>query len=346
MVKDKNKPGALVKDAMRKNAGDKSRVNVPAEYGRSVWSVDNPPSLVALKLLLLLIAECGDDLDGRKDFPLSVLRQVPGLAHMAAPELEQELSRLMQARIRVPFLMLGNSQQTVFGVLIQTAYLVWEDNGAGEKRLSGFAVSFGDAFKLMVQTGELYAVLDSAAVLAMRSRNSVLLYQFLATFWRKRAPMMQVPLNHLRGIFLLGADSYPAFKAFNQRVLSPACAEISALSEYRVTAAPYFEGGRAAVGVVFKWEKKADAKAETPAAPAASGGGAGKSGRAASATSKGAAAAASVAADVLRFWADQVQNGGKRPLSADISPGIARDLLAAGLVTVDQLKARGVNVPC
>lgn len=88
-------------------------------------------------------------------------------------------------------------------------------------------------------------MLDAAVVLAMRSRHSVLLYQFLAVFWRKRNPTMDIPLSDLRRIFILPNDAYPLFGRFREKVLLPACAEISALSPYEVKTEPLLQNRKA-----------------------------------------------------------------------------------------------------
>lgn len=330
-----------VAEAMGKNRRGNPRVNVPEEYAKAEWSVEDPPSASALKLLLLVIAACGDDLDGEKQFPMSLLREVPGLAHKEAAFLEAELRQLMKATVRTSarlnFLM-GNYERTSFGVIISDAALL---RSGKDGPLEGFALRFGETFKQMVLFGEHYAILDSAAVLAMRSRHSVLLYQYLAFVLRARLiRSLELPLEDVRRIFGLLRDEYPQFGLFKQRVLTPACAEISDLTEFKVTATPILKG-RKAVGVRFQWEAKTGEK-PARSAPAFS---AGKSGKPAAKGPKPSASAsapqAAFDAEKLAFYAGMVKR--KAPgVSGAVSSSMARQLLAADLVSQADLRAAGL----
>lgn len=330
----KSKPADLLKDAMSKNGRGNPHVNVPDEYAKAQWSIENPPSLAGLKLLLLIIAACGDDLDGVKEFPASMLREVPALAHASPAEFKVELQRLMAGRIQTPFLMLGNRIQEMIGVIISDAVLTYGDEGD----LHGFAVRFGETFKEMVRLGQLYTVLDAAVVLAMRSRHSVLLYQFLSIFWRKRNSTMDISLTDLRRIFILPHDAYPLFGRLKEKVLLPACAEISALSLYEVKAEPLLQN-RKAVGVRFQWKAKAGEKLSDGVLPTQVKAGKGS----AKLAPKEPREASADSEDILAMYANMVKTS-RRSLAATIRPAIARDLLASGLVTADELKSRGVSI--
>lgn len=337
----KSEPVDLLKDAMSKNGRGNPHVNVPDEYAKAQWSVENPPSLAGLKLLLLIIAACGDDLDGVKEFPASMLREVPALAHASPAEFKVELQRLMAGRIQTPFLMLGNRIQEMMGVIISDAVLTYGDEGD----LHGFAVRFGETFKEMVRLGQLYTVLDAAVVLAMRSRHSVLLYQFLAVFWRKRNPTMDIPLADLRRIFILPKDAYPLFGRFREKVLLPACAEISALSLYEVRAEPLLQNRRA-VGVRFQWQVKTDNNS-TGLTSAASGAKGGKAkDKSASSPKPSALASAPQAASDAERLAVIAANIKARRLYAvrDVKPRDARALLDDGSVSKDDLRACQIYV--
>lgn len=335
----KSKPDDLLKDAMSKNGRGNSHVNVPDEYAKAQWAIENPPSLAGLKLLLLIIAACEDDLDGVKEFPASMLREVPALAHASPAEFKVELQRLMAGRIRTPFLLLGNRIQEMFGVIISDAVLTYGDEGD----LHGFAILFGETFKEMIRLGQLYTVLDASVVLAMRSRHSVLLYQFLAVFWRKRSKTMDVPISELRRLFVLSDDSYPLFGRLKEKVLLPACAEISALSPYEVMAEPLLQN-RKAVGVRFHWEAKAVSKpvGSPPAAAAAKGGKATSKSSARRGKPSAFALSGSSDSDVLAFHADRVKR--KAPGVSSMNMGLVRKLIAAGLVTPADLRAANLPV--
>jgi hypothetical protein len=338
----------IVVDAMGKNRHGNARVNVPEEYAKAEWSVEDPPSASALKLLLLIIAACGDDLDGEKQFPMSLLREVPGLAHKDASFLEAELRQLMKATVRTSarlnFLM-GNYERDSFGVIVSDAGLLRSGKGGP---LAGFAVRFGETFKQMVRYGEHFAVLDSVAILAMRSRHSVLLYQYLSFAFRARfISSLELPVADVRRVFGLMREEYPLFGRLKEKVLVPACVEISQLTEFQVTATPMLER-RKAVGVRFRWQRKSDAE------PSPSGTGMAdftavshgekKSKRGQSRPPKAVTSVLpppSSDAAFLQFWEDAVKNA-KVPLRMEAAT--ARKLLQSGRVTRADLAAVGVGV--
>lgn len=330
----------MVAEAMGKNRRGNARVNVPEEYTKAEWSVEDPPSASALKLLLLVIAACGNDLDGEKQFPMSLLREVPGLAHKEAPFLEAELRQLMKATVRTSarlnFLM-GNYERTSFGVIVSDAALL---RSGKDGPLEGFAVRFGETFKQMVLFGEHFAVLDSVAILAMRSRHSVLLYQYLAFALRARhIRSLELPLEDVRRIFGLQRDEYPLFGRLKEKVLTPACAEISDLTEFKVTATPMLEG-RKAIGVSFQWKAKAGEK-PAGAAPAASAAKGGKPKDKPSASRKPSASASAprAASDAARLEAMAAHIKARRRYALrDLKPSDARALLSAGSVSADDLR--------
>jgi len=345
VARAKSKPADLVKDAMGKNGHGNRHVNVPDEYARAEWSVEDPPSLSGLKLLLLVIAACGDDLDDWKEFPMSMLREVPGFAHMTLADVVRELDQLMRARVRIPFLMLGNSPHAQFGVIVSDARLRMKEKDHPE--VECFSFRFGETFKEMVRRGQLYAVLDSVAVLAMRSRHSVMLYQFLASLWRKRDKTLTLTIPEVRRVFGMREGERDEFKRFNSRVIVPACAEISALSAYLVTAEPVMKG-RSAVAVSFGWKEKPQAELSGSGAGAVASAEPKPRGRPRKAAEPTELAVPVVSGDAvsneakLAFWADIVKSG-RRPVFG-LTEALAHELVVAGLVTVDDLARCGFEL--
>lgn len=331
-------------ERMASNRADKASVIYPAEICRAEWSLTNPPSAVGLKLLLLLVSALGDTLADNRlhELPLSLLRQVPGLAGMSKTDLERVLDDLMMARARLDARDANDPKRgTVsFGPVLSSVAINYSDDA-----VLACQVRFGEVFRAMVAASELFSVIDRALAFQMKSRYSLLLYQFLATHWRKdHQRQIKLPLDELRRVFALQSNAYEQFKSLNQRVIAPAVAEISAVSQFTVTDKPYFEGSRAVAGVVLSWVAKASEK-PAGAAPVIS---AAKSGKAKDKSSVSRKPSASAKAptdseDIFAMYANMVKNS-RRSLAATIKPEMARDLLAKGLVSADELKARGVSI--
>lgn len=331
-------------ERMATNRADKASVVYPAEIGRAEWSLDNPPSAVGLKLLLLVVSALGDAVadDVVHDLPVTLLRQVPGLSGMSKDGLENVLLDLARVHARLDQRDPDNPKRGVvsFGALLSTVRIHYSDEA-----VLSCHVRFGDVFRDMVKASELFAVIDRALALSMKSRYSLLLYQFVATHWRKdHQRQIKLPLMDLRRIFAVSSDQYSAFGKLKEKALSPALAEISASSPYTLTAKPYYEGSRAIAGVVLSWDKKAADKpaGSMPAASAAKGGKAAFIGRKPAASARGGQSASASHEAVLQALADRL-NAGRYVSPSEVSTAKAAALLSAGLVSGDILRSRGIS---
>lgn len=328
-------------ERMAENGPHNPKVIYPAEIGRAEWSLDHPPSAVGLKLLLLLVSALGDDVavDMVHDVPVTLLRQVPGVSGMSKDDLFQVLVDLARVQACLDRRDPNDPKSGVlsFGALLSGVNLRYSNDA-----FMSCTVRFGDVFRQMVASSELFAVIDRALALSMKSRYSLLLYQFLATHWRKNHQrQIKLPLTELRRVFALQPSAYDQFKSLNQRVIAPAVAEISAASQFTVTAKPYYEGSRAVAGVVLSWEAKAGEKS-AGAAPAASAAKGGKAKDKPSVSRKPSAFAsapqAASDAERLEALAGHIKAGRKYALR-DLKPSDARALLADASVSKDDLRA-------
>lgn len=328
-------------ERMASNRADKASVVYPAEIGRAEWSLDNPPSAVGLKLLLLVVSALGDAVadDVVHDLPVTLLRQVPGLAGMGKDDLEHVLFDLARVRARLDRRDPDNPKRGVvsFGALLSTVRIHYSEDA-----VLACHVRFGDVFRDMVAASELFAVIDRALALSMKSRYSLLLYQFIATHWRKdHQRQIKLPLADVRRVFALQPAAYEQFKSLNQRVIAPAVSEISASSPYTLMVKPYHEGSRAVAGVVLSWEAKAGNK-PAPAAPAASAAKAqGKRSASRKPSASGVAPQPASDADVMAFHAERVKR--RAPGVSSMASSMVRKLLSAGLVS--QAELRAANLP-
>lgn len=329
-------------ERMASNHADKASVIYPAEIGRAEWSLDNPPSAVGLKLLLLAVSALGDAVadDVMHELPVSLLRQVPGVAGMSRDDLVGVLRGLT---VTSATLDLPDANQPGRGCVSVGALVTYAKVEYDKSAVLACRIRFGDVFREMLVASELFAIIDRALALSMKSRYSVLLYQFIATHWRKKhVQQIKLPLADLRRVFALTPDTHGEFKAFRRHVLNRAISEISAASPYKLTAKPYFEGSRAVAGIVLSWEAKAG-DMPTGAAPAASGG---KGGKTAASRRKPSASAStprdSSHAEKLAYYADLVKRKAAG-VSGTVSTDIARQLLAANLVSPADMRA--ANLP-
>lgn len=327
-------------ERMAENGPHNPKVIYPAEIGRAEWSLDHPPSAVGLKLLLLLVSALGDDVavDMVHDVPVTLLRQVPGVSGMSKDDLFQVLLDLSRVQACLDRRDPNDPKSGVlsFGALLSGVNLRYSNDA-----FMSCTVRFGDVFRAMVAASELFAVIDRAVALSMKSRYSLLLYQFLATHWRKdRQRQIKLPLAELRRVFAIEPGLYPEFSDLNRRALKAAVSEISAASQFIVMAKPYYEGSRAVTGVVLSWEAKAVEK-PAGAAPAASAAKGGKAkGKPTSRKPSAFASAHRAAPDAKRLAAITANIKARRPYAVrDVKANEARALLDAGSVSLDDLRA-------
>lgn len=324
-------------EAMGFNGPDKPKVAVPSEYARAEWSIERPPSAAGLKVLALIFAHAGNDLRRVLDVPVTELRAIPRVASMSVDDLADCLRGLVDARVE-GLVDHGDGRwtRTMGGIL---DFVKVHGDGSG---LLSVLCRFGGAFVEMAEQGDVYAMFDKAAVVGMKSRYSLLLYQFMASHWAKTEQRaVKMTLAEWRKVFAIPSSEYPRFPTFNQSVLARAVAEVSDVSRYALTVDRHYKG-RAVVGLSIGWKLK-------PAVPEAVP---------VEAVPKAAARPASrlravpVAHDrprapvsddeLLQFLADRV-NGLSRIPMTDVSPSKARALLERGLVTKEQLRRRGVQ---
>ncbi|QXI66188.1 plasmid replication protein RepB-d (plasmid) [Paracoccus marcusii] len=329
-------------ERMASNRADKASVIYPAEIGRAEWVLDNPPSAIGLKLLLLAVSALGEAVsdDVLHKLPVPLLRQVPGVAGMSKDDLVGVLRSLVvaSATLDLPDVKRPGRGTVAVGALVSYAEIDYNEASILEVRLR-----FGDVFRKMLAASELFAIINRALALSMKSRYSVLLYQFIATHWQKKhVQQIKLPLADLRRVFALSPDTHGEFKAFRRHVLTRAVSEISKVSPYKLAAQPYFEGTRAVAGIVLSWEAKG---AEMPAgsASAASSSGGGKpAARGRKPSASASAPRVSSGAEKLAFYAGMVKR--KAPgVSGAVSSTMAQRLLAAGLVS--QADLRAANLP-
>lgn len=334
-------------ERMAENSLYNHKVIYPAEIGRAEWLLDHPPSAVGLKLLLLLVSALGDDVavDMVHDVPVTLLRQVPGVSGMSKDDLFQVLLDLARVQACLDRRDPNNPKSGVlsFGALLSGVNLRYSEDA-----FMSCTVRFGDVFREMVSSSELFAVIDRALALSMKSRYSLLLYQFLATHWRKdRQRQLKLPLSELRRVFALSSDVHSEFKALRRHALDRAVSEISEASQFTVRAKPYHEGSRAVAGVVLSWEAKTGEKpAKVVSMASADKVGKPKSKPSASRMSSAASASAPRAeseAERLEKIAASIKTG--RPYAVrNVQPRDARTLLSTGAVSAKDLRACQINV--
>ena len=139
---------------------------------------------------------------------------------MSAAQVADMIRSLMMASVASSIEVRPGVIRDRFGPIVSYAEL---DRRGGD--LLALSVQFGPAFVKLAQESDLYALLDRALLVGMKSRYSVLLYQYLASHWRKREQrFMRMTVSEWRKVFALSSDVHTDFKAFSRHVVLPAVA--------------------------------------------------------------------------------------------------------------------------
>lgn len=320
---------ARTAQAMGKNDPDAARLAVPVEYGRAEWSISHAPSATALKALSVIFSHAGGDLSRMIEVPMPALRSVPGVSGMSASQVADMLRSLMVA-------FLSSSVEVRPGVVCDRfgPILGYAEIERGGDNLLALRVQFGPAFVKLAAESDVYALLDRALLAGLKSRYSILLYQYLATHWRKSGQAaVKLTVDEWRKVFALSGDLHSDFRQFNRKVFMRSVDEVAAVGPFALTVRREYSG-RAVSALVVSWHPKDDAQSvDVRPAP--------KRKHVPSKSRVSVAPSAPLASDLLAALADRL-NSGRYVAPSEVSTAKAAALLAAGLVTADVLRARGI----
>jgi len=315
-------------DVARDRAFDQSSTVLPAEMARGVY-MRNAPSLQALKLMYLMIGTAGGRMadDARHEIRLSDIRKIDGMRNHDRISLTPLFEELRAVVIRD-----GNpdddADRVVIGGFLDHAVLDRRDPISGDTLLSWY---FGRMFRELAEQSNHWAILDRQTVFHLGSKYSVLLFQHIASLVNlDHVTAKNFTIPQLRAILGVPEGQQKRFADLNRNCLQSAIAEINQLSRLNLSATPV-KVGRTVASVTIGWQVKAD---PTPAKHELKGHSAGRKARRSGAVETVAASDA----DRLAAIADHVK---ARRLYAlrDVKAADARALLAAGMVSSDDLRA-------
>lgn len=312
-------------------AFDTSKTVLPAEVARGVY-IENPPGAQALKLMHLMISTAGGRMadDVQHQFRLSDIRKVSGMKHH-----DRESLSLMFRELRAAVLTYDDTERKrlIIGGLLDEALVDYRDEISGDLLVTWY---FGRTFRRMADESNHWAILDRQTVFALSSKYAILLFQHVASLANlQRVNSRSFSISELRALLGVPADKLERFADLNRRALQSAIAEINQISRLNLTATPV-KVGRTVAAVNISWaikgfDDKCAAARELKAHSA---------GR--KARRSGSAETVAVSQDaVLQALADRL-NAGRYVSPSEVSTAKAAALLAAGLVTADVLRSRGI----
>ena len=249
-------------DAARHYADTPEITIEPQETARGVF-VLNQPGADALKVLHVLIDTAGPRMadDITHEIRLRELNSREGIREHSKLEIRKTLRDLAGAVMEVDD---KDRKQIDIGSVVPHANVDYRDEANGDLTIRW---GFGAVFRKLAAASELYAKLDSAALLAMRSRYAIALLRHCSTHFEKtRTNRQEFTVEHLRQVLGVPEGRHRLFGHVKNRALAPAIAEINATSSW-ILEATYHKTGRRVTSVTITWtekplEQKAAAAAE------------------------------------------------------------------------------------
>ena len=249
-------------DAARHYADTPNVTIEPKETAGGVF-VRNQPGADALKVLHVLIDTAGQDMaeDVMHEIRLRDLNAREGIREHSRTEIRETLRDLAQAVMEFDD---TERKQIEMGSVIPHANVDYRDEASGDLTIRW---KFGEVFRGLAAASDLYAKLDSAALLAMRSRYAIALLRHCSTHFEKtKTNRQEFAVDHLRQVLGVLGTRHTRFSNLNQRALQPAIAEINATSRWTLEATTH-KTGRTVTSVTISWTEKplaekAEARAE------------------------------------------------------------------------------------
>lgn len=119
---------------------------------------------------------------------------------------------------------------------------------------------FHPEVRAIIGKSEIYAALEGRAVLALRSRYSLILYEIGCKFFKRRNPVVVIPIDELRAMLNVPEGSLKDFAQFRNTVLEQAKREINQVAGFQMNYLTRNEGRRIVAVELQFWAKSSDAQ--------------------------------------------------------------------------------------
>lgn len=223
-------------------------VVVPGEIVDAVLPQDKPLSLIALKLLHVLLDRAGGRVTEAVEHHVA-MADLNGGHHRGAAELVAAVRELQRTIIELEEDRDGR-RVAVSGQVLTDCARDMEADGRGI-----LAYRLSETMRRVIRNSSHWAAVSARAVLAMESRYAVRLYQWVALRVHRRQAVEVVTLDDLRAVLGVSAGAYGRWVDLDRYVVSRAAAEVTQLTGIDVHAEPVIDRRRV-VAVRWTWALK------------------------------------------------------------------------------------------
>ena len=237
-------------------ANDDTNSVIPVEIARGVY-IEHPPSAQALKILHLMIAKSGGAMaeDRKHDLKLSEIRKISKMRNHDKASLVPLFMQLRAATFHFDDTKVKKIR--IGGFLDHTEIEYRYEDETGEITVSWW---FGGLFKKLAAESNHWAILDRQTVFNLRSKYSILMFQYVASLVNLDHKVSQIfTIQELRGMLGVPEGKLKAWSELSRFALKPAVVEVNQLARFTVKATP-IKDGRHIDAVRILWETKPDIK--------------------------------------------------------------------------------------
>lgn len=241
-------------DVAKDRESDPTKTVIPAEYARSVV-INHAPSAQALKLMHLMVAKAGGRMadDVYHEITGGEIREIEGMRKHDANSLKPLI-----AEIRSMTIITDEPEKLRYkvGGFLDTAHVEYRYDDHGDIKMKWW---FSRGFTAMAERSHHWAILDRQTVFSLRSKYSILLFQYLSSLFNlKHIHHKRFTVEELRSLLNIEEGKTERFADLNRNILKPSIAELNQLSRFDITITP-IKQSRYVVAVEFSWVAKGDA---------------------------------------------------------------------------------------
>jgi hypothetical protein len=205
---------------------------IDARYGAGV-----SPSLAARKVLALLIAKAGAN--AWKEGPFSITKKELRGSHNGNDRISGILIELMDLKFTM-----GTISKRGRDAVLTSTLMAWNIEERAEDGSSTVEFQFTEAARAMLQGSDYYARINRAALLAFKSKYSLLIYELGCLLVGRRDKSWKGSIEELRDRLTIPEHALRNFAQIRRSVLKVAQAEVNQLAHFEFSWRETTKGGR------------------------------------------------------------------------------------------------------
>lgn len=206
-----------------------------------------PLTLNDRRIYNLLVAHAWDEIDQPKKHVIPK-RDLQLSDHKGTDRLGDSINRLMSTIVKVRVLQ--------GGVWVTQKVQLLGSNMEPESSDGMVSYEFPSDLRKIIMESTIFARLHRKIMLDLSSKYSLALYEMIQKRGNLNRTFEEISLEDLRGFLGVPKDKLTSWINLKNKALTPAIAEVSALSHFTVSYVPIKGGARQFTGVRLSWQPK------------------------------------------------------------------------------------------